>query len=162
MVGAFFSACVQICFSCVLLFATLWIVSCWLCPWDSPGKNTGVGCQALLQGIFLTEGLNPCLWHLSALAGGCFTTSSTWEGVKVLFTWVNRGKVLTSWYSTFLLILGLSLQQAQQKWRIWDILCARFALLGKYCSRNIKTYSFMVLSHKEIMVSWNAQTFLLT
>ena len=30
-----------------------------LCPWDSPGKNTGVGCHALLQGIFLTQGLNP-------------------------------------------------------------------------------------------------------
>ena len=28
------------------------------CPWDSPGKNTGVGCQALLQGIFLTHGSN--------------------------------------------------------------------------------------------------------
>ena len=27
-----------------------------LCPWDSPGKNTGVGCHALLQGIFLTQG----------------------------------------------------------------------------------------------------------
>ena len=32
-----------------------------LCPWDSPGKNTGVGCHALLQGIFLTQGSNPCL-----------------------------------------------------------------------------------------------------
>ena len=28
---------------------------------DSPGKNTGVGCHALLQGIFLTQGSNPCL-----------------------------------------------------------------------------------------------------
>ena len=28
---------------------------------DSSGKNTAVGCQALLQGTFLTEGLNPCL-----------------------------------------------------------------------------------------------------
>ena len=27
-------------------------------------KNTGVGCQALLQGIFLTQGLNPHLLHL--------------------------------------------------------------------------------------------------
>ena len=35
-----------------------------LCPWDSPGKNTGVGCHALLQGIFLTQGLNPCLQRL--------------------------------------------------------------------------------------------------
>ena len=31
------------------------------CPWDSPGKNTGVGCHALLQGIFLTQGWNPHL-----------------------------------------------------------------------------------------------------
>ena len=30
-------------------------------PWDSPGKNTGVGCHALLQGIFPTQGLNPGL-----------------------------------------------------------------------------------------------------
>ena len=29
-----------------------------LCLWDSPGKNTGVGCHALLQGIFLTQGSN--------------------------------------------------------------------------------------------------------
>ena len=32
-----------------------------LCPWDSPGKNTGVNCHALLQGIFLTQELNPGL-----------------------------------------------------------------------------------------------------
>jgi len=32
-----------------------------LCPWDSPGKNTGVGYHALLQGLFLTQGLNPSL-----------------------------------------------------------------------------------------------------
>ena len=31
--------------------------------WDSPGKNTGVGCHFLLQGIFLTQGLNPHLLH---------------------------------------------------------------------------------------------------
>ena len=30
-----------------------------LCPWDSPGKNIGVGCHALLQGIFPTQGSNP-------------------------------------------------------------------------------------------------------
>ena len=29
-----------------------------LCPWDSPGKNTGVGCHFLLQGIFPTQELN--------------------------------------------------------------------------------------------------------
>ena len=30
---------------------------------DSPGKNTGVGCNALLQGTFPTQGLNPGLPH---------------------------------------------------------------------------------------------------
>ena len=39
---------------------------------DSPGKNTGVGCHALLQGIFLTQGLNPglphCRWILYRLS----------------------------------------------------------------------------------------------
>ena len=29
-----------------------------LCPWDFQGKNTGVGCHFLLQGVFLTQGLN--------------------------------------------------------------------------------------------------------
>ena len=42
------------------------------CLWDSPGKNTGVGCHVLLQGIFPTQGSNPgllycrrILYHLS-------------------------------------------------------------------------------------------------
>ena len=34
-----------------------------LCPWDSPGKNTGVGCQFLPQGIFPTQGSNLGLLH---------------------------------------------------------------------------------------------------
>ena len=35
-----------------------------LCPWDYPGKNTGVGCHALLQGTFPTQGSNPSLLPL--------------------------------------------------------------------------------------------------
>ena len=37
------------------------------CPWDSPGKNTGVGCHFLLQGIFPTQGSNlgvPHCWQM--------------------------------------------------------------------------------------------------
>ena len=34
-----------------------------LCLWDSPGKNAGVGCLSLLQGIFPTQGSNPGLLH---------------------------------------------------------------------------------------------------
>ena len=35
-----------------------------LCPWDSPGKNAGADCHALLQGIFPTQGSNLHLLHL--------------------------------------------------------------------------------------------------
>ena len=42
-------------FSCVQLFVTLWTTACQApLSIDSPGKNTGVGCQVLLQEIFLT------------------------------------------------------------------------------------------------------------
>ena len=34
-----------------------------LCAWNFPGRNTGVGYNFLLQGIFLTQGLNPHLLH---------------------------------------------------------------------------------------------------
>ena len=34
-----------------------------LSPWNSPGKNTGVGCHFLLQGFFPTQGSNPGLLH---------------------------------------------------------------------------------------------------
>ena len=34
-----------------------------LCPWNSPGKNTGVGSHSLLPGIFLTQGSNPGFLH---------------------------------------------------------------------------------------------------
>ena len=35
-----------------------------LCPWDSPGKSTRMGCHALLQGIFPTQGSNLHLLYL--------------------------------------------------------------------------------------------------
>ena len=37
-----------------------------LCPWDFPGKNIGVNCHFLLQGILLTQELNPRLLHWQA------------------------------------------------------------------------------------------------
>ena len=52
---------------CVQLFATPWTVACQApLPWDFSGKNTRVGCHFLLQGIFLTQGSNPCLLHWQA------------------------------------------------------------------------------------------------
>ena len=61
-------------FSRVRLFVTPWTVARQApLSRDYPGENTGVGCHALLQELFLTQGLNmhPCI---SSIAGGFFTT----------------------------------------------------------------------------------------
>ena len=70
-----------------------------LCPWNSPSKNTGVGCHFLLQGSFPTQGgklgLLHCrqiLYHLSHQgsptihlgAGGNFRSPNPWEGPQML------------------------------------------------------------------------------
>ena len=86
--------CVLSHFSHAQLFVTLWsqrvcgskkgqvcVAHRLLCPRDSSGKNTGVGCHALLQGIFPTQGSNVDLLHLPALAGRFFTTGATWEAL---------------------------------------------------------------------------------
>ena len=53
-----------------------------LCPRDSPDRNTGVGCHVLLQGIFLTQGSNPYLLCLLHWQAGFFNTSTTKEAHK--------------------------------------------------------------------------------
>ena len=49
--------------SCSVVSDSLWPHGLYparlLCPWNFPGKNIGVGCHFLLQGIFLTQDLNP-------------------------------------------------------------------------------------------------------
>ena len=94
-------------FSRVWLFVTPWTVACQLlCPWDSPGKNTGVGCHCLFQGILgtvackapLSMGFSrqeywsalpypppgdpdPCLYVL-CIERQVFTTSATWQALR--------------------------------------------------------------------------------
>ena len=64
----------------VQFFATLWAVADrLLCPWDSPGKNTGMDSHSLLQGIFPTQGSNPPTLASPALAGRDFTNSPAWD-----------------------------------------------------------------------------------
>ena len=55
-----------------------------LCPWDSPGKNTGVGCHFLLQGIFLTQGSN-----LVSCIGSRLFITWTKEFPLCMFCWHN-------------------------------------------------------------------------
>ena len=50
-----------------------------LCPWNTPGKNTRVGCHFLHQGIFPPTGIEPVSFASPALAGRFFTSSAHWE-----------------------------------------------------------------------------------
>ena len=68
---------------------------------DSPGNNTGVGCHALLQGVFLTQGSNldllHCRWILYHLSH---------QGIRKLVITeylVFKGAITVSW----LLLSGL-------------------------------------------------------
>ena len=72
-----------------------------LCPWDFPGKNAGVGCLALLQGIFLTQESDPGIEPIPpALAGGFFTTEKpqtrvpstpgfSFSGLLFIWSWTS-------------------------------------------------------------------------
>ena len=66
---------------------TLWPTRL-LCSWDSPGKNTGVGCHALLQGIIPTQRSNLCLlWFLHWQAGSLLLVppvkSLFWHTIRI-------------------------------------------------------------------------------
>ena len=53
-----------------------------LCPWDPPGKNSGVGCHVLVQGIFPAQGSKLNLLLL-LIGRQFFTTSATWEAPQL-------------------------------------------------------------------------------
>ena len=58
--------------------------------------NIGVGCPALLQGIFLTQGSNLHPLTSPALTDGFFTTSTTWEALSEVHQPVILLKLSTS------------------------------------------------------------------
>ena len=82
-------------------------------PGDSPGKNTGVGCHALLQGIFPTQGLNPGLPHFGWILHRLSHQGSPWllqwvaypffRGSSQPWNWTRvsciAGRFFTSWAS---------------------------------------------------------------
>ena len=70
-----------------------------LCPWDSPGKNTGVGCHFLLQEIFPTQGSNLCLLHGQADSLPLTCLGSPWGGKESATTEQLRAHTHTELYT---------------------------------------------------------------
>ena len=85
--------------SCVRLFETLWTIADQApLSRDSPHKNTGVGCHALLQGVFLTQGSNTCLLHLLHWQAGSLPLEPPGKPIYTLpcVKWIASGKPLHS------------------------------------------------------------------
>ena len=92
----------HVCLAATVVSDSLWLhglqPATLLYPWDSPGKNSGVDCRALLQGIFLTQGLHMCLlcllhWQAGSLPlvppGKPLNTPHLWEPqIWSPFLWV--------------------------------------------------------------------------
>ena len=85
-----FSCCAQS-LSCVWLFETHWL----LCPWNFPGKNPRVGCHFILQGIFLTQGLNLCLLSLQHLQAGSLPLCYLGSQEVLIFIYCIHSSVYT-------------------------------------------------------------------
>ena len=66
-----------------------------LCPWDFPGKSTGVGCHCLLQ-IFMLVSSRPTFTNLPFFS--CKLTISLWETVSIFLPKFSR-KLLIDSYS---------------------------------------------------------------
>ena len=95
-----------------------------LCPWDSPGKNTGVGRHPLFQGIFLTQGwnLNPglllCRWILDPLSHqeSPIVICVPWGGTRVLPKGCTTGSwMFLPWFCIPSQISSWEVTEAEQK-----------------------------------------------
>ena len=58
-----------------------------LCPWDFPGKNTGVGVSFPAPEDLPDPGIKPTFLASPALADGFFTTGANWEA-HLISNWV--------------------------------------------------------------------------
>ena len=74
-------------------------------PWDFPGKNTGVGCHFLLQGIFQTQGLNPGLLPLLHWQAGSLSAEAPGKPIRTNTTLVLQS-ISTHSVNTYLIGLG--------------------------------------------------------
>ena len=88
-------------------FLTPWTVACQApsLHGNFPGKNPGVGCHFLLQGVFPTQGSKPCLLHWQADSLPLSHQESWYESVLHHFSWLD--KIPLYGYITFCLSFPL-------------------------------------------------------
>ena len=103
-----------------------------LCPWNSPNKNTGMGCHSLFQGNLLNSGTEPAFPMSPALTGRFFTTRAIWKAphtptpetsssnteitccLEVCIVPLDTMDLVLFWGAVFSITSFLSLQQLDQ------------------------------------------------
>ena len=93
-----------------------------LCPWNSPGRNTGVGCHSLLRGIFPTQGspLHLLLWQADA------SPLSHWR------CYCKASKDFVIWKETNFKSLKLLLLEVQKRYVSISISCSNKKTLMEF------------------------------
>ena len=109
--------------------------------WNSPGKNTGVGCHSLLRGIFPTQGSNPhlpyCRWILYQLSHNGsprtlewvaypFSSGSSWPRNRTRVCCI-AGRFFTNW------TIKESLGSPRKSFISLPFLSFLFFLLSSFC-----------------------------
>ena len=114
-----------------------------LCPWDSPGKDTSVGCYTVFQGILPTEGSNLAS---PTLAGNFWEACTFW-----LFKHINiHLHILTIWTTVWNLILESNILNLHYMVNFSKLECS-----GRNCcipklSRSVQFSSVQLLSRVRI------------
>ena len=105
-----------------------------LCPWDSPGKNTGAGCHFLLQGIFLTQGLNPSLPHCG----------------QILYHWATTG--ITASLRRLLKASGAEAARTQVSWTPGSTVHCSTSVLNLFSNQDRSNFAFFSSTCKSVHV----------
>ena len=123
-----------------------------LCPWDSSGKNTGVGCNNLLQGIILLQGTDPHLLSLLHWQMDFFFTSITWEA----HGWVHltRIYIIISIYSQIQLYSYLL--------QLWTFLLVLQVMLFTNFFLQISSYPYFLSVFLTLVHSTSSSSYLIT
>ena len=97
-----------------------------LCPWDSPGKNTAVGCHGLLQRIFLIQGSKLHLLRLLHWQADSLPLSTVYSLINLITFYSLPTTVYTRCYVKVLHIFHLLSKLHVSSKVSWEVQVNRF------------------------------------
>ena len=89
-----------------------------LCPWDFPGKSTGVACHCLLHGILPTQELNPCLLDLLHWQAGSLPLAPPGKPIYIYIYIRERERDSKSWREEGRLASNLETLEMTQRTKV--------------------------------------------